>query len=897
MKRWLAPAAMCLLALAARGDPPAPEPDASPKKTDPRFAVADTLREEGQFQQAMSIYRALRDEFAAAGDTAQQWRAQLWYADMLRRAGDAEASAAGLAEALSLAGNDPRRVAATRLGQCNLLSWLGRSDEAIDECAAGLEMAESIGDRHLEARAHFMLGTVHSRRGRFRLSVAETEQALALRRRHGGSPYEMAGTLNSMGIEYAAVGRLGEAESMYQEGLTVAGSFSSPWYAFHLHSNLAHLRAGTGDMEGALESIRESLRGAGQLADQQGMVYAHNSFAEFYLQAGNRAAARRHLEQSLAIGENVAAIHRVIALVMLGEIEAADSLNERAVATLAEALTLAEASDFGLQGVNIRGALTGLAAARGDAAAARRWAEEAVTLAETLGSPDALIEALEARAVAIEASGGSGGPEAYLEAIELLESWRGRLALGDLRMGVAEPRWAVYEGAVRTLLSRGRADDAFEVAERARARLLLELLAERDASRAGGSRPERIRQQLRARFQERLAAAEPAERAALDLEIRQLTASLAGIEAQARRADPAAGSAQFPQPAALADVQAGLLGAGRALLTVFWGDRDVYAWWITGKEVRAARLGSSDSLAALVDFLGNVVQRPSGQLSWTAPARRAFDTLIAPLDPEPAETVYVVAGGPLAHVPLELLIPDEAAAPWGATTRIVYGPSASVLLSLAQSSRPDKWQRSLLAVGNPSPDLGAIRPASDWRDDPLAPLPNAAGEARDIHRMFRSEGADLLLGGEATLSGWLNLDPARYRYLHFAAHARVSDRRPEQTHLVLAAGRLDLAAIRELRLDAELVTLSACETALGRRVRGEGIIGLPHAFLAAGARGAVVTLWRIDDEAAAGFMRDFYRQLRAGCTAADALLAVRRQRLAAGDDAARWAAFVLVGGI
>ncbi len=322
MMRFLVPAvssAILLLALAAHGDLPERETDASATKPDPRFAVADTPREEGRFDEALPIYRALRDEFAAAGDTAQQW-----YADMLRRAGDGEASDAALAEALSLAGNDPQRVAATRLGKCNFLSWLGQSDAAIAECTDGLEMARSASDRQLEARAHFLLGTIHSRRGRYRQSVAETEKALELRRRYGSSPYEMAGTLNSMGIEYAAVGRLGEAENMYRDGLALANSFATPWYAYFLHSNLAHLRAATGDMEGALDSMNESLRGAEDLDDKQGMVYAHNSFAEFYLGVGNRTAARSHLDKSLAINEEVSQIYRVISLGMLGEIEAAE---------------------------------------------------------------------------------------------------------------------------------------------------------------------------------------------------------------------------------------------------------------------------------------------------------------------------------------------------------------------------------------------------------------------------------------------------------------------------------------------------------------------------------------------------------------------------------------------
>jgi CHAT domain-containing protein len=110
---------------------------------------------------------------------------------------------------------------------------------------------------------------------------------------------------------------------------------------------------------------------------------------------------------------------------------------------------------------------------------------------------------------------------------------------------------------------------------------------------------------------------------------------------------------------------------------------------------------------------------------------------------------------------------------------------------------------------------------------------------------------------------------------------------------------LDLAAIRRLRLRADLVTLSACETALGRRVRGEGVIGLSHAFLGAGARATLVTLWRIADRSAADFMQAFYNELHAGMPPAQALLVVRRRWVLAGGaqgHPSHWAPFVLVGG-
>ena len=145
---------------------------------------------------------------------------------------------------------------------------------------------------------------------------------------------------------------------------------------------------------------------------------------------------------------------------------------------------------------------------------------------------------------------------------------------------------------------------------------------------------------------------------------------------------------------------------------------------------------------------------------------------------------------------------------------------------------------------------------------------------------------------------WLELRPERYRYLHFATHARMSDREPGESQLLLADGALDLAAIRRLALTAELVTLSACETALGRQVRGEGVVGLSHAFLSAGARSTLVTLWPVTDRSTLRFMTDLYRELHDGRPPAEALRTVRKRWIGAGagtNHPANWAPFILLG--
>jgi CHAT domain-containing protein len=433
------------------------------------------------------------------------------------------------------------------------------------------------------------------------------------------------------------------------------------------------------------------------------------------------------------------------------------------------------------------------------------------------------------------------------------------------------------------------------VAERARARLLLELMAGRDASRPAASPVEEVRRRIRARYEERAALARPQERSALDRELSRLTDSLALLEGQP--------GARHPTPASIGTIRTRLLGEERALLTFFWGDNAVYGWWVSGDTIRSARLGSSDSLATLLEFLRQTIDRPGDDPSWIEPARRVFDRLVAPLEPTPVDEVLVVADGPLAHIPLEVLVPPKGVLPWAAATQFVYGPSASVLLSLVERPPEGEWDRAVLAVGNPTRTGRRPGPRTDsgGMDSAMAaPLPYAAREALEIRDLFRDAGADLLLGPRATPARWLGLHPPRYRYLHFAAHARVSDQRADETYLVLSGGNLDLPVIRGLRLSAELVTLSACETALGRRVRGEGIIGLPHAFLAAGARGTIVTLWRIADRSAADFMAEFYRELHAGHRPANALLIVRRRWITSRGSAAhpsRWAPFILVGGI
>ena len=881
-------AAFCLLACGCRK---AREDDTSPVKL--AFAAADSLRIEGRSALAAVRYKSLRDSFETRGDTSSWWQAQLWLADALLRQGKRDSAELAMTTVTALAGRNANRVGWTRYEQSIFLDRVGKFDLALVEAKAAQSIGNATRDMPLEASSYDAIGRIHSLSGRYREALASNQKAMALRRTYGAEPRVIAKEMNELGIDYRHVGRLADAIAIYDSALQIGQHLRNPESIARVEFNLATILQGTGDTEKALTLLTDALARAKEIGEVRGMAFIHGGLAELYTNAGAWKVAREHLDEALQINRKAKLTYGELQnLEALGRLDLAQGKLREAEVSLRAALAIADSAHYGKERSTTRSALACATAAGKRPGEARRWADQATAIADSIGDPDSQLEARAARAIALEAIGDRSAPSAYMDAIDLLESWRGRLALGDLRMGVAEPHIEVYEGAIRTSMAAGRTVEALEIAERARARLLLELMAERGLP--GRSHEDDVRQLLRERFLARSdATGSGAKR--LDQEIDSLTRALDAIQ-EAERARDAQAGVRYPRPAQLEEIRSGLLSTGNALLVFFWGEHSVYGWWVTGNGIRGARLGAADSLASMVDFVrGTLAQADTGP-DWRHSARRAYVKLIEPLAPTTVGEVIVIPDGPLATIPLEVFLPSGNTGPWGASTRFVYGPSASVLLALTRGSVKKNWPRGVLAVGNPQGSRGstAVQASLSRGSNVALPgLPASGDEARQVAKLF---GGDVLIGSDATVPRWLALDPSRYRYLHFATHALVSDRHPQQTVLMLADGSLGLDAIRRLRLSSELVTLSACETGLGQRIRGEGLIGLPHAFLASGARAVVVSLWRVEDRTAAEYMADFYRELRKGRSPADAMLMLRQARLKGADaHPSQWASFILVG--
>ena len=240
-------------------------------------------------------------------------------------------------------------------------------------------------------------------------------------------------------------------------------------------------------------------------------------------------------------------------------------------------------------------------------------------------------------------------------------------------------------------------------------------------------------------------------------------------------------------------------------------------------------------------------------------------------------------------------------------TPIVYVISATVLKELQKHTRTET--ENLTAFGNPSYPKGEVEDfvvRSVLRNTPLTPLPATEQEIEAIGKLY-GEKARIHQQTEATEENARNTDKES-SIIHFACHGILDERFPLNSGLALTIpekteegkenGLLQAWEIFEdIRINADLVTLSACETGLGKEMGGEGLIGLTRAFQYAGAKTVLFTLWSVPDESTAILMENFYTNLKQGKSKAEALKTAQSEMLKSDkySHPFYWAGFVLNG--
>jgi hypothetical protein len=499
----------------------------------------------------------------------------------------------------------------------------------------------------------------------------------------------------------------------------------------------------------------------------------------------------------------------------------------------------------------------------------------------------------------------------YEECLDVLEARNSNVLLEGFSAGALAGALTIqddpYELYIDLLLREGRPERALEVAERARARAFLDTLTRARESVAGGLSPGYLRSErellkqisdnqslLRAGD---LAAGRQAE---LSAAVRRAEERLDALHVRLATEHPEIAHARYPHVVTSAELQARLLGPDEALLEYFVGAEASTLWLLRPDGLTTARLPGRAVLEEAVRQYLDVLDTPSG--AYQAPGQALARLVLPKLKGlAGARRLMIVPHGSLHYLPFETL-PDEAGRFLIESHAVSYAPSASSLAYL--HARPVLPPGDVVAVGNPrmsGEGIGSERGAGIERVGLLKPLPHTG---REIHAVAGSYPgvARTLEQDHATEPELSSLGLERAAILHFATHGLIDETVPERSGLALTAapqsdGILQTREIYQLRLRAALVTLSACQTALGKQITGEGILGLSRAFFYAGARAVMASLWNVNDASTAQFMERFYAALRRGESVDAAARTAKRAFIR--DPRLRhpyyWAAFVVSG--
>jgi CHAT domain-containing protein len=670
-----------------------------------------------------------------------------------------------------------------------------------------------------------------------------------------------------------------------------------------VHNNLGVIARDRGDLERAEDFLRRALTMRERLAP--GSTFTATSLSNL----GGVLQLQGALDEAEALHRRALEIRRALAPGSADEAVSLRSLaalalergdGPSAVKLLGQALGLYRAlSAEGLGTGQTLQRLGEALEAHGDVAGAEQRYRESAAILERLAPESAwLAEAWHGLATVLRRSGRSA--EVLGRAMAALEGQRGRLGgTEEARSAFAGRHAELFRDAVDLLVELGRAGDAFATLERSRARRLLEQLAERDIGfraelPAGLDRERRAVDAAYDRVQADVAslsaAADAARIEALLARMGELRAERARLAARVRAASPRLAALQYPQPLGVGEARRAL-DPGTLLLAFSVGRERTLLFALAGGEagelaVFAIPIGER-ALRERVEALRGLIQaRELGAL--TESSARLYDALLRPAEPllRSARRLLVSPDGPLHVLPFAALVTSREPLRYLADGQPLHLTlSATLYAELRRGARVSRRGASLVALGDPSlhasPGDAARGAGVVARARALGPLPAAGEELRRVGAAF--PGARVL-----ARSGFVEERVAAAvrgaRYVHFATHAVLDRRFPLDSALVTSpparpgAGNGLLQAwevFGRLRLAAELVTLSACETGLGREFGGEGLVGLARAFHFAGARSVVASLWAVSDRSSAELMARFYRRIRSGEPRVEALRAAQ----------------------
>ena len=827
--------------------------------------------------------------------------------------------------------NKEYESAQTQVAKLYPLAMLGHYEEAVKCGKNALKILEKYGDELTSGKIEMNLGNTASR-CEFHNQAEKFYLAAHKRFLANDETTWLTMAKNGLAITYSALNQFKKAGNFYAQALHLAKEARMFVTEAEIEASMGNLALFRGNFDQALKFLELSRRKFETLQMPHQTAIAALEIADVYLELnltteavsiyenvadelhklklqGEEARARANFGRVAAVLNDTKTarkqLKKAARLYVLEKNKvgaAAVKLNESTLElnlqNFEKALKLAEeAENFLRQSENLRHILT----ARWLQAEALRNLGENEKAQKTLSQ--VFIESIKQKQrntaqsaqislgkLAFQKKNYRTAEKHFKRAIRLIETLRAPLAAEEFRMAFLANKLAPFENLAKIYLAEDKFKKAFLIVEKARARSLVESLSDaiqpinkkQDKVSAKLSKTlEALREELNW-FYSRLNRADQAEIENLQTEAKKREKLIADVIRQIASTDESKfGKQDFLDFGRLQKQ----LGKHKALLEFVDLDGEISAFVVTDKTIHfVVDLAKKKEVLTLLEDL----QFQFGSLRYGAKMLESFmpelkrradfylqklhEKLIKPLESFlDNRDLTIVPVGALHYVPFHALF--DGTSYQIERREVTYAPSATVWQFLA--SKPQRKLRNALLIG-----------FADER------IPLVGREIENLKRIFANSKS--FTGERATFSAFTE-NAAQFDVLHLACHGQFRPENPLFSSLHLADGWITVRDICSQKLNAEIVTLSACETGLNKIFAGDEILGLARGFLSAGAKSLILSLWTVHDEATTDLMKGFYTELQTGKSAAEALRIAQCRFIERRVHPYFWSPFALIG--
>jgi len=730
----------------------------------------------------------------------------------------------------------------------------GNYAQALEYFQKSLSLTEPLGDKDLISRALNAIGVVYFNQDNYAPALEYLQKSLVLSEAMGDKA-GVSQALNNIGNIYHQQSNYGQALEYYQRGLAMKEALGDKTGIAIALNNIGNVHYSQGDYAKALEFYQKRLTLSEALGDKPGIAVTLDMIGVTHYTQGNYAQALEYNQKSLALAEEMGDKARVTnSLIGLANASRLQGNYTQALDFATRAMVRAKEFDYS----NMFW--------RAQTTAGRSYRD--------------LNQLTSAR-------------QAFEEAIATIETSRARVVGGEQDLSrYFSDKLSPYHAIIELLVTQNQFGAALGYAERAKARVLLDVLrsgrsdvtkamtaAEQDQERGFNNQLVSLNTKISSENQR--AQPDPARLNDLKAQLQKVRLDYEAFQTGLYAAHPEL-KAQRGEIETLTPEQArALLPDSRsALLEYVVADERAYLFAFTVNAAGTTTELKVYPLAIKQKELEGRVARfretlASGSPGFHQPASELYDLLLKPAASQlqGRTALVIVPDGALWELPFQTLQPgpnryliEDSA--------IAYAPSLTALREMNKLRDRKKDAASsptLLAFGNPAlTKQNILRAKPVLMDEKLDPLPEAERQVNAIKQIYGAAKSKVYIGAEAS-EAHAKAEAGSYRILHLATHGVLNDSSPMYSYLLLAQsegdsnedGFLEAWEIMKLDLKADLVVLSACETARGRVGTGEGMIGLSWALFIAGSPTSILSQWKVDSASTTELMVEFHRQLKA----------------------------------